>query len=748
MRASFPTPLKLRRRHRLLAMLGTCVVMLGLQLGSAAAQTRSLRAVHYDGVVIHVPSGWPVFDLSPTSRTCVRFNRHALYLGRPGQSEACPVHSAGRTEAILVEPTGSSGTGAGLYGPDVTIHRRGRVTITATWRNDPNLIRRALDLRTLSGSRAPVQTDLRRARRVSGEEAAAPGSVFAGEGFDACSTPSEQTMSQWRASSPYGAVGVYIGGENMACSQPNLSAAWVDTESAAGWHIVPIYVGLQAPQNTCGCAGITPAQATSEGTAAATDAVYDAQSIGLGPGNPIYDDMEGYPRESANSPAVLAFLQGWTEQLHADGYLSGIYSSDNSGIADLVSQVGTGYVEPDDIWIANWNGQASTSDPNVPSGDWASNQRLHQYQGATNATYGGTTINIDNDYVDGATAAYGASSSAPPTITAVPSATSPPIVEGVPVVGQTLVESHGGWSQSPSTYGVQWFRCTSAATGCAPISGASGQTYTLTPADAGHTVLATEVAANALGTSAATASAPTVPIAAKPSGYWSFSAAGAVYNSEYEPLWGSPASAGQNDFTGMAATAGGRGYWLVTRYAVVDAFGDATRLPRIFVAHPVDGIVRSPAGGYWLYTAEGNVYPSSGTSFYGSAAHSHLYDVTGMASLPNGPGYWLVTRMGRVLAFGHAPQLPAIRPLHPVIGIVAGPNHGYWLYTAEGNVYNSERVPFYGSPKVAGIVGMIATPDGRGYWLISRTGVVYAYGDAARYPNPTLTGGSVVGIAG
>jgi len=41
----------------------------------------------------------------------------------------------------------------------------------------------------------------------------------------------------------------------------------------------------------------------------------------------------------------------------------------------------------------------------VPSEDWPSHQRLHQYEAAHNETYRGVTINIDGDYLNGATAA-------------------------------------------------------------------------------------------------------------------------------------------------------------------------------------------------------------------------------------------------------------------------------------------------------------------------------------------------------
>jgi hypothetical protein len=222
----------------------------------------------------------------------------------------------------------------------------------------------------------------------------------------------------------------------MACAQPNLTAAWVGAESAAGWHLIPIYVGLQAPANLCGCAGIDPSQASAEGVAAASDAVAQAQAVAIGAGNPIYFDMEGYPRGGTNSSAVLAFLSAWTAQLHAAGYKSGVYSNADSGIRDFVAQLGTGFKEPDDIWIADWNGQQTTSDPYVPSGDWASHQRLHQYDGGHDETYGGVTINIDGNYLDGATAA-----AAPvgPTVAPAPALTVSPAADGI-------IQLYASWS--------------------------------------------------------------------------------------------------------------------------------------------------------------------------------------------------------------------------------------------------------------------------------------------------------------
>jgi Domain of unknown function (DUF1906) len=322
-----------------------------LASGSAAAAS----TVRFDGRSVRVPAGWPVFRLAQHPGMCVRLDRRAVYLGAPGPNQRCPADVIGKRRAILVEPR-SAARASALPAPPQRLAR-----------------------------------------------ASASGAVFTGLGFDACSAPSTKAMSAW-ANSPYRALGVYIGGVNRACSQPNLTDNWVAAETAAGWHLIPTYVGMQAPTSSCSsCAKLSASQATAQGTAAAIDAVERAQEVAIGPGSPIYFDMESYSRTSSASAATLAFLAAWTNKLHALGYVSGVYSSSASGIADLGGQWSTGYSVPDDLWIANWNGAENTADPAVPSSGWTPHRRIHQYRGGHDETYGGVTINIDNDYVDGAT---------------------------------------------------------------------------------------------------------------------------------------------------------------------------------------------------------------------------------------------------------------------------------------------------------------------------------------------------------
>ena len=155
----------------------------------------------------------------------------------------CPARAVGRERAIVIEPrgrralvlhgartgapSGGGGFGGGASGGGTTPAGGGR--------------------RAVGGRQPP--------RRVPGPTQA--GTIYDGLGFDPCAAPTVAQMAAWR-SSPYHAVGIYLGGTNLGCAQPNLNAAWVSEESAAGWHLIPTYVGLQAPSNSCGCNAISP----------------------------------------------------------------------------------------------------------------------------------------------------------------------------------------------------------------------------------------------------------------------------------------------------------------------------------------------------------------------------------------------------------------------------------------------------------------------------------------------------------
>lgn len=125
----------------------------------------------------------------------------------------------------------------------------------------------------------------------------------------------------------------------------------------------------------------------------------------------------------------------------------------------------------------------------------------------------------------------------------------------------------------------------------------------------------------------------------------------------------------------------------------------------------------------------------------------------GMASTPDGKGYWLVQADGGIHSYGDAGfhgSLPAgpgglgITPVAPIAAIAATPDGGgYWLVDQDGGVYAFGDAGFYGSLPGNGItpygvvVSVTPTVDGHGYWLLGADGGVFAFGDARFYGAPT-----------
>src|SRR5207245_4305428 len=83
----------------------------------------------------------------------------------------------------------------------------------------------------------------------------------------------------------------------------------------------------------------------------------------------------------------------------------------------------------------------------------------------------------------------------------VPTNTSPPTISGTAQQGQTLTESHGSWTNSPTSFSYQWQQCDALGNACLPISGATNQTYVPVGGDVGHTIRVQETATNAGGSS-------------------------------------------------------------------------------------------------------------------------------------------------------------------------------------------------------------------------------------------------------
>lgn len=274
-------------------------------------------------------------------------------------------------------------------------------------------------LAPLGGAPAPTETDAPVDLAAKSTNPVTPGN-FTGLGFDQCETQSQKKMDAWLAHSPFRAVGVYISGASRFCkTQKNLTPTWVSTQLAKGWRILPITLG---PQSSCVGrfprygASIDPtivndtaggyAAARAQGTAEADSAVAAAQALGIVPGSTLWYDLEGWGLSKANkhcTEPALAFLSAWTARVRQLGYVSGVYSSAGSGIKILDQarqQARADVVLPDRIWIARWDGVANTSTSYIAEDGWRPGNRMKQYQGGHNETWGGVTINIDRNWLE------------------------------------------------------------------------------------------------------------------------------------------------------------------------------------------------------------------------------------------------------------------------------------------------------------------------------------------------------------
>jgi hypothetical protein len=241
---------------------------------------------------------------------------------------------------------------------------------------------------------------------------------FTGYGFDQCLAPTQKAMNTWLRSSPFLSVGIYISGDSRACRfQPNLTPDWIRTQLTKGWRLLPITLGPQASCSTRfprygNDETIKPRpgesgnynKARAQGRAEAGSAVEAAKALGIVPGSTLWYDLEAFDHTMRHCrESALSFLSAWTDRIHELDYVSGVYSSAGSGIKVLddarVNRPGK-FTMPDMIWLARWDGVANTSSSYIREDGWRPGGRVKQYQGGHDETWGGTTINIDRNFLD------------------------------------------------------------------------------------------------------------------------------------------------------------------------------------------------------------------------------------------------------------------------------------------------------------------------------------------------------------
>ncbi|WP_405941508.1 DUF1906 domain-containing protein [Streptomyces sp. NBC_00207] len=416
-------------RTLLNGLLGAAALLLSVQPSVAAADRQT---VDYHGLRLALPADWRVVDLDRDPGACLRLDLPTLYLGHAGTQSECTGRAvASRADTLHLEPLDGAPERADVL--TVTVETatalpeaphpsasnelryallRPGVMATVSYGAAPDAVRRVLSRARALDPSAPAPRPAAPAVAHGGADHRGVQEAFKGEGFDACTAPTQKAMDTWRADSPFRAIGIYIGGRARACAQPQLTARWVERQAAAGWHLMPIWVGPQPWNSSSTGLSTDPSEADGQGREAAEGAVDAARSLGMAEGTVLYNDLEHYTDRATWDAPVVAYLTSWTQRLHELGFRSAAYVSVSSGVKALSDHYHQApQAMPDVLWAARWNLSASVGDADMglPAGtdQWAGPRRAHQFRGDHDATYGGVTINIDRSWVDVDPAALG-----------------------------------------------------------------------------------------------------------------------------------------------------------------------------------------------------------------------------------------------------------------------------------------------------------------------------------------------------
>jgi photosystem II stability/assembly factor-like uncharacterized protein len=240
--------------------------------------------------------------------------------------------------------------------------------------------------------------------------------TMTGQAFDKCEIATLAAFQDWFTNSPYKVSNLYIGGISRSCGNSAMTGEYLAQVSAQGWRFIPTWVGYQAscssysnriPTNTT--------EAYNLGVSEANAALDKAISLGLtapdGTGTVIYYDLEAFDYNNTTCMnSAKSFINGWTKRMHDRGSLSGVYSRGFE-----LTQLNSIANKIDVIWPANWYCNASPTcayNPNATVWNvtglsntlWPTHQRIRQYAGGHEETWGTTLLKIDSNVIDGVVA--------------------------------------------------------------------------------------------------------------------------------------------------------------------------------------------------------------------------------------------------------------------------------------------------------------------------------------------------------
>ena len=190
-------------------------------------------------------------------------------------------------------------------------------------------------------------------------------------------------------------------------------------------------------------------------------------------------------------------------------------------------------------------------------------------------------------------------------------------------------------------------------------------------------------------------------------GYWLVASDGGIFTFGDAGFYGSTGGLALNEpIVGMASTPDGKGYWLVASDGGIFAFGDAGfygSTGALTLNKPIVGMASTPDGkGYWLVASDGGIFAFGDARFYGSTG-----------ALPSTSPSWAWPRPRTAGATGWWPPTAASSPSatpastgrpgpltlnRPIVGMASTPDgKGYWLVASDGGIFTFGDAGFYGS---------------------------------------------------
>jgi GH25 family lysozyme M1 (1,4-beta-N-acetylmuramidase) len=195
---------------------------------------------------------------------------------------------------------------------------------------------------------------------------------------------------------------------------------------------------------------------------------------------------------------LLVWTLAWLGQVYARTgvepfvYTSPLFWKGRLGDSTAAAAAGTG------LWIAHWT---SKSAPLVPAQNWdGDGWKFWQWTNCVSVP--GIKRCSDGDRLNGTKLT---SIAIAPYPSGVPVLSTPPTIVGPPQASQLLAAVPGTWEGGkPLKFTYQWRQCDAAGANCAPISGATGESYRPVSADVGHSLKVFVTATSAAGTANAT----------------------------------------------------------------------------------------------------------------------------------------------------------------------------------------------------------------------------------------------------